>query len=112
MATPILALVQPVEMISPLPPRSPSLYTLEDDLQALPDSAEMVTPEEQAEFAADLEAGLIAAVHKRDRVGWFMAHIEGQTALAAAEIKRLQARKQFFEASLERIEASAARGMR
>ena len=109
MATPILALMPPVEMISPPPPRSPSLYTLEDGLQTLLDTAEMVTPEEQAEFAADLEAALAATVQKRDRVGWFMAHIEGQTALAAAEIKRLQTRKAFFEAVLERVETSVVR---
>ena len=112
MATPILAFMPAVEMISPPPPRSLSLYTLEDGLQALLDSAEMVTPEEQAEFAAELEAALAVTVQKRDRVGWFMAHIEGQTALAATEIKRLQARKQFFEAALERIEASVVRTIR
>jgi hypothetical protein len=111
MATPILALM-PVEMVPPLPPRSMSLYTLEDGLQALLDSAEMVTPEEEAEFAADLEAALAATVQKRDRVGWFMAHIEGQTALAAAEIKRLQTRKAFFEAVLKRVETSVVRTIR
>jgi hypothetical protein len=109
MATPILALIPPVEMISPPRPRSLNLYTLEDGLQTLLDTAEMVTPEEQAEFAADLEAALAATVQKRDRVGWFMAHLEGQTALAAAEIKRLQARKAFFEAVLERVETSVVR---
>jgi hypothetical protein len=99
----------PVEVVPPPPPRSLNLYTLEDGLQTLLDAAEMVTPEEQAEFAADLEAALAATVQKRDRVGWFMAHLEGQTALAAAEIKRLQARKAFFEAVLERVETSVVR---
>jgi len=61
-ATPILSLMPPVEAVPPPPPRSLNLYTLEDGLQTLLDTAEMVTPEEQAEFAADLEAALVATV--------------------------------------------------
>jgi Siphovirus Gp157 len=94
---------------TPAPPPALSLFALEESLQCLLDSAELVEPEQQAAFHADLEATLANTVAKRDRVNHLMAHCESQSALAALEIKRLQARKAFFESVLERVEASVVR---
>jgi hypothetical protein len=96
-----------------LPPaRNLSLFQIEDGLQSLLDSAELVEPEQEAEFMADLERSLKTAVNKRDKVSQFLAHCEAQPALADAEIKRLQARKKFFEAVVERVGFSVIRTIR
>jgi len=107
MASPTLALMPPATT-----PRPPNLFVLESDLAALLDTADLVEPEQQAEFHADLEAALATTIQKRDRVQGFLAHVESQSALAAAEIKRLQARKTFFDAVVERVELSVVRTIR
>src|SRR5258708_40269270 len=68
------------------------------------ESAELVTPEQEAEFQKDLATALTTAVEKRDRIGAFLAHCESQAALAAAEIKRLQDRKKGYQAVVDRLE--------
>ena len=75
----------------------PSLYEYEQDLLALLDTAEMVTPEQDAEFQRDLTEQLQKTVAKRDRVGSFIKHLEMQAKFAGEEIKRLQERKRLFE---------------
>jgi Siphovirus Gp157 len=107
MATsPVLAIMPPD---IPAQPRAPSLFALETDLQAMLDSAELVEPDQQAEFAADLEAALATTISKRDRTQGFLVHCESLVARAAEEIKRLQIRKAFFEAVVERVEFSVVR---
>src|SRR5258708_18056915 len=68
------------------------------------ESAELVTPEQEAEFQKALATALTTAVEKRDRIGAFLAHCESQAALAAAEIKRLQDRKKGYQAVVDRLE--------
>jgi len=85
------------------------LYDLEDHLAALLDSEETVPPELEVEYDLALREAVIATVAKRDRVGEFMSYLESQTALAAAEIKRLQDRKALFERTSARMEGYVTR---
>lgn len=80
-----------------------TLYQIEDDLQALLECVETVTPQQEQEFAADLGRALSEAKDKRDGVARYMAHCESQVELAKAEIERLRERKASFEKSLERL---------
>lgn len=92
-------LVVPPPMKSSLP-----LYAIEETFATYLETAEMVPPEQEAEFLAEFAAVLTAAVEKRDRTGQFLAHLEAQIGLAAAEIKRLQERKAAFERALQKCE--------
>jgi Siphovirus Gp157 len=102
---PVTAPTAPVEVEATAPPptQSLTLYDLESNLQALADSAEMVSSDEEQAFLADFTVALTAAKDKRDRVSHFLAHLESQADLAAAEIKRLQARKTAYESLLTKM---------
>jgi hypothetical protein len=90
--------------VQKLPPRSLTLYSLEEHLVALGDSVDLVAEGQEQEFLADFKAALMAAIEKRDRVGEFLVHLASQAELAAAEIKRLQERKAAYLRTIERIE--------
>ncbi len=81
------------------------LYVIEDQLAALIETAEMVSPEQEQEFRAEFQAALTAAVEKRDRVGQFLAHLEQQIDFARFEIDRLRQRRALCERALARLEA-------
>jgi hypothetical protein len=81
-----------------------SLYLIEDQLAALIETAELVSPEQEQEFRAEFQVALTAAVEKRDRVGQFLAHLEQQIEFAKFEIDRLRQRKATCERALERLE--------
>ena len=80
------------------------LYVIEDQLAALIETAELVSPEQEQEFRAEFQAALTAAVDKRDRVGQFLAHLEQQIDFAKFEIDRLRQRKATCERALARLE--------
>ena len=80
------------------------LYVIEDQLAALIETAELVSPEQELEFRAEFQTALTAAVEKRDRVGQFLAHLEQQIDFAKFEIDRLRQRKATCERALERLE--------
>jgi hypothetical protein len=80
------------------------LYVIEDQLAALIETAELVSPELEQEFRAEFQAALTAAVDKRDRVGQFLAHLEQQIDFARFEIDRLRQRKATCERALTRLE--------
>ena len=80
------------------------LYVIEDQLAALIETAELVSPEQEFEFRSQFQTALMAAVEKRDRVGQFLAHLEQQIAFAKFEIERLRQRKALCERALERLE--------
>jgi hypothetical protein len=68
-----------------------------------PDSPERAECDKAVdEFTAQLAS-------KVDAVSWMLAHLESQAELAAEEIKRLQARKKFFESAVETLETSCVR---
>jgi len=80
------------------------LYLIEDQLAALIETAELVSPEQELEFRAEFQNALTAAVEKRDRVGQFLGHLEQQIDFAKFEIDRLRQRKAVCERTLERLE--------
>lgn len=80
-----------------------TLYSLESQLNCLIESAEGVTPENEAEYIAELGAALRNAKDKRDDVGRFMAHLESQDELAGSEIARLQTRRASIKNTLDRL---------
>ncbi|MCC6591627.1 MAG: siphovirus Gp157 family protein [Bryobacterales bacterium] len=81
-----------------------TLYDLESNLVALMDTEDIVPAEQQAEFEAEFIEALAKTVEKRDRVGQFLVHCEGQQATIDAEIKRLQALKKAYAKTQEKIE--------
>jgi hypothetical protein len=80
------------------------LYVIEDQLAALIETAELVSPEQEQEFRTEFQNALTAAVDKRDRVGQLLAHLEQQIDFARFEIDRLRQRRSVFERALERLE--------
>jgi len=80
------------------------LYVIEDQLAALIETAELVSPEQEQEFRLEFQTALTAAVEKRDRVGQFLAHLEQQIDFARFEIDRLRQRRATCERALARLE--------
>jgi hypothetical protein len=81
-----------------------TLYQVEENLLALADTAELVEPDREEAFRIELEAALLSAADKRDRVAQFLAHLEAQIDFAEAEMKRLRDRKATMERLRERLE--------
>jgi hypothetical protein len=86
------------------PATTAPLYVIEDWLAALIETAELVPPDREEEFRAELTRALETAVEKRDRVHQFLVHCETQAGLAKAEIDRLKQRKEMFERVAARTE--------
>lgn len=90
-----------------------TLREIEDDLVAYfdtlqgMDAADPLRPELERKIAQTMEA----EVRKVDNVARAMAQLENKAAFAAAEIKRLQSRKQAAERALERLEQYVQRTM-
>jgi hypothetical protein len=80
------------------------LYVIEDQLAALIETAELVSPELEAKFRAEFQTALTGAVDKRDRVGQFLVHLEQQIDFAKFEIDRLRQRRATCERVLARLE--------
>jgi hypothetical protein len=82
--------------VIPAPARGimPNLYETETNLVAYYDGEP--TPEQEAEFKADLAEALRVAVKKRDASAGFILQCENLAEFAAQEIRRLQARKNVF----------------
>jgi hypothetical protein len=91
-----------------------TLYQIEDSILFALDTIESL-PDYESGMRAELEerlANLVdAQLKKVDGIAHMLAHFEAQTALAAAEVKRLQARKQAFERATERLEKSVRSAM-
>jgi hypothetical protein len=84
-----------------------TLYEIEYELVYLLETLEGLLPEEE-ETRLELEEVITRAVQaeiqKVDGISHMLAHFESQAQLAAAESKRLQARRKSFERSRERLE--------
>jgi hypothetical protein len=85
-----------------------TLFDLEERLEALSNSAETVTPDQEQAFLAEFQAALAGAADKRDRVAGMLARLENQQAFASAEIKRLQEFKAGKARDQERLEGYVA----
>jgi hypothetical protein len=81
-----------------------TLYSVEENLAALLDTADMVEdPAQQEAIEREIVAAHMAAVEKRDRVHQFLVHCEMQAGGIDHEIKRLQALKKNFESARDRV---------
>ena len=83
---------------------SPTLFTIEDDLQALLNSEELVNEEQFEQFKIELAGKLRSAVDKRQRLGEFIRFCELMQSNCEAEINRLEALKKTYAAAQERCE--------
>ena len=81
-----------------------AMYELRDEMQGLPEGERAILEQEIAAFEE-------AEILKCDGITRFLSHCESQQEFAAAEIKRLQSRKQLWAARQERLEAHIARVM-
>jgi hypothetical protein len=82
-----------------------TLWAIEDNLAALVNSEELAeTPEQRAEWEADIVSALKTAVAKRDSVSGFLAHVDGQVGNIDAEIDRLQRLKSAYCHAAKRVE--------
>lgn len=93
----------PVLALERRPLAFPALFEVEENLLALLDTEELVTPEMEQEFLQDLSDGLQVAIDKRDRVAGFIKACEVNAKMAAEEIARLQGRKKLLESAAERV---------
>jgi hypothetical protein len=98
-----------LRLVPALLPAARPLYEIEAHLAALVETEEVVPDELEREYALELQATLLAAVDKRDRVGQFLAHLEQQIAFAHTEVTRLRAREEFFARALARMEGYVSR---
>jgi hypothetical protein len=108
MPTPTVPHPQPAAEAVPVRPPL-SLYAIEEQLSALVETLDAVPADQEEDLVARIGETLLQAVDQRDRMGQFLAHLEGQIGFADAEIKRLQERKQAFLKILERTEAYLVR---
>lgn len=83
---------------------SPTLFTIEDDLQALLNSEELVDEGQFEQFKVALAAKLRSAVDKRQRLGEFIRFCELMQSNCEAEVARLEALKKTYAAAQERCE--------
>jgi hypothetical protein len=87
-----------------------TLYAITDTLPALLDSLDMCESDEQrAECEAEIQRYFAALPQKVDGVARMIAHYEGQSASASAELKRLADRKRRFDARLDSLKAYVVR---
>ncbi len=93
------------EVIS-APPRSCTLYEIEDDLKAWVNSLEGVTEEpSQQQILAEIGRAVGQAREKRDAVVAFLRHCQDQEQFADGEILRLKERKAFIARARGELEA-------
>jgi hypothetical protein len=90
-------------MTTALAPVAPALFDLEQDLQALLDTEDLVDPSQRQEFEAELAESLKASVAKRDRCAQFLIHCGLQQENCEREIARLKQRKESFERAEKRL---------
>lgn len=88
-----------------------SLYQLEENHMALLDSEALVTPDQQAQFRAEIAESLKTAVDKRERVAQFLRHCELQAENCKKEIDRLSRLKRSYEGAAKRMEEHVAWSM-
>ena len=78
-----------------------TLFQADENLLALLNSEDLVGPEEEAQFQADLAAAFAAAEDKRESFGQFLLFLESQQEAAKKEIDRIKRRAEAI-ANLER----------
>jgi hypothetical protein len=79
-----------------------TLYEIEDGFQALVDSEDLVTPEQQEQYRLELVQKLETAVDKRQHMGEFIRYCELMQENCDKEIERIQKLKRTYAAAEER----------
>ena len=80
-----------------------TLFQVEDTLNALAESVDLVQPDQEQQFLVELGAALLAAAEKRDRIAHVILRFEEEADFTKKEICRLTTRKQRFERGAERL---------
>ena len=93
-------------------PHNVTLYDAEETLNALIESEETVSPEQQLEYLQDLATASQTAIRKRDGVNYFLVNCEAAIAAAGLEISRLQARRDRCQAAIKNVGAYVLRIIR
>jgi hypothetical protein len=88
-----------------------TLYDTTAELTALLDQMAEMDEDPTPEAEAAIQATVEQHVRKVDRFAQYLAHLDSQTALADAEIKRLQARRKAMENAQKRLKDYALRVM-
>lgn len=90
-----------------------TLYEIENELLFALDTIDGMELDDplRGELEAQIAGTVALELRKIDGVCRMLAHFDGQTALATAEIKRIQARKARCERATERLEAAAKGAM-
>jgi len=91
-------------MSTALLPSNFSLYDIHEHLAALFESEECCPDDRRAELDNEIQAFIAMELTKVDSIASYLAWLEQQAEFAAAEIKRLQARKKASENRHARIE--------
>jgi hypothetical protein len=88
-------------------PKGLTLFQVEESIALLAEAVEEegMTPELEQALAKHLEG----ALEKRDRVAGFIRYCEWMAELAKSEVKRLQGRQKYFEATAERVSTMVLR---
>jgi hypothetical protein len=79
-----------------------TLYEIEDGFQALVNSEDLVTPEQQEEYRLQLAEKLKTAIDKRQHVGEFIRYCELMQSNCDAEIERIQKLERSYASAEER----------
>ena len=87
-----------------VPITSKSLWQIQEDIAALLECVDTVTPEQEPEFLTDLRRALEAEATKVDSTHRYLCRIESDIAAVDAEIKRLREYRTTLERRVERIE--------
>ena len=88
------------------------LWRIEEELQALMDSAETCPPELKPELETRIEQYLAGEVAKVDRIHGVLLALEAVQANARTEIERLHERQRAAERSAERLKEYVLRVLR
>lgn len=80
-----------------------TLWSVEESITALLDTADMVPPEQQEEYQQALAEMVRTGVAKRDSIYRYVADLEMKDAAAKAEIERLAERRQTINRRVESI---------
>lgn len=84
-------------------PNPLTLYDAEDNLLAMLETEDSVTPEMELEFQKQLGESLKTAIDKRERVGQFILQLEANAKFAREEVKRIEAKARFWESAAKRL---------
>jgi hypothetical protein len=79
------------------------LLDLERYVDALVDAYDQMSPEEQSDYAQDLQAGIEAIPEKRDRISHVILFLLSQADLAKAERERQTAREKSLRRQADRL---------